>query len=149
MQRLDETDLVHVLRGVGHQLAHPRAATPVLRPFPRAGHQFILRGIENAADLVLEISDAVGDGLAVKFVQLGLVVEQVHARRRAVLEEPQHALGLRREMRLARRERVHQINAPVLREILRARGIGEQRGERERPGPATGAEEELAAGAGG
>jgi hypothetical protein len=78
VQRVDEAQLVHDLRGVRHQLADRRAALAVPVEFEERGSEwlaFLLRGHRRQP---LPHADGVGDFVAVPFFQLGLVVEQLH-----------------------------------------------------------------------
>ena len=50
----------------------------------------------------LPAADGIGQVLAAKFLELGLVVEQIQLRRAAGLEQVDHTLRLRREMRQVR-----------------------------------------------
>ena len=140
--RVKKGDVVHAGRQVGEEVADPLAALAVLLELP-------LRPDDAALVLLAAAAEGLdGDGLAVEVVELRLVVEGVDVRRAAVHEEEDDALGLGRQRRRLRRERVGEL---VVR--LGGRGLVEEAGLREQAGQGDAGEagagfpEELAAGA--
>ena len=53
--------VIRMLCGLGKKAGNPQAAFAMLRPFPGAGHQLILAGVENTANLVLLFFDGIGN----------------------------------------------------------------------------------------
>ena len=138
---LHERDVVHARGQVREQVAHPRAALAVLAEVPLGAHHAALVAVAAAA-LGLHL-----DGLPVVLVELGLVVEGVHVARAAVHEQEDHALGLARELRRLRHQRVRHGRLAVERHgLLRQEAVLHQHaGERHAGERAARLPEELAA----
>ena len=137
VHRLDEAELVGDLRRVRQQLADPGAGLAVLRELEhrRRDRETGLR--RGHAGEPLAHADRVGQLGAAQLRQLRLVVEQIHLRRRAGLEQIDHALRLGREVRQTRQSAV----------AARRRRLREQRrAAPPAPMPGAGAAEEVAAG---
>ncbi len=84
VHRIDDAQFIRLLREIREQLADPEPTLPVLRKFPARAEQL---GAGDAARLV-------GIG-----VQLRLVIESIHVRRRAAHAEKDDAFRPRGEMR--------------------------------------------------
>ena len=103
VHRLDEADVIDDLRQVRQHLRQFRPALAVLGELearPEHGRIGPDEGVALAAD------DRRRHRLAFELRQLRLVVEQIELARRAGHEQMNDALRLRREVRLARRQRV-------------------------------------------
>ena len=102
LQGLDDADVVGDLGGVRQQFAEPRAALAVLRELEdrRRGRKFRL--IRRHAGEPLAHADGIRQIRSAPRLQVRLVIEEIELRRRAVLEEINHALGGGREMRKIR-----------------------------------------------
>ena len=118
--RAHDREVVHALRDVREELAHRRAALPVLLKFPR-------RAERRAVVVELRRLHFHPERLAVLGGQPRLRVEGIHLRRPAVHVEKNDALRLRRKMRRSRHERIVQISADDFAEGF----FREQRGERD------------------
>jgi hypothetical protein len=104
---LHDGDVVHDLGQVRQKLRQFRAALAVLRELELRPEQRGI-GVDERGAVVL---DQVGwRRLAIPLRQLRFVIEQLQVTRCAGLEEKNDALGLRRKMRLLRRERVRWRN---------------------------------------
>ena len=129
--RLDERDVVHVLRQLRHGVAHPRARLAVLRKFMRRAHQLRYARGEGKPSAFQVLVRTI---LAVAFLQLRLEVEHVQHRRRTGHVQVNDALGLGRKVRLARLERLCGIKRHVGRRGLRAaHDRGQRRGAQAHP----------------
>ena len=98
VERLDDRHLVHVLGGVREGVGAPKARLAAPLELPNRAENFLLT---DAAATHLDV-----DGFAVMPGQFRLVVEQVHLAWPAVHVQVDAGLGLRREMRFARLERI-------------------------------------------
>ena len=121
VHRLDEAEIVRHGREVRHQFADPRAASAVLPEaiFRRRDREAIL--LRRHAGEPLAAANGVGKIDAAHVVELRLVVEEVHLRRSARLEEIDDALGLGGEVRQAGQA----VGAGVVVEQGRERGGAE------------------------
>ena len=133
----DEAEVVGDRGSMREHIAHPRAALAVLLELLIVAEQVdsVARAHEREA---LAFDEAGGDGLAVEFVELGLVVEELELTRAAGHEEVDDALGLRSVMRLLRGVRIGGWRGLVL---------GEQRRQGDRTEADAAVAEEVAAGA--
>ncbi len=95
--RLDKADVIHALAQMRKQVADPRAAFAARPKLPAGLEQSTLLIRETAPD---------AHRLAVRSEELRFVIERVHVRHAAVREDENHPLGLGREMRWPRCERV-------------------------------------------
>ena len=105
VQRMDETQIIHMPRHLGKEFAHPASAVPVLTKLPRRLHHALVRaaiaGVRHRARIIER------QLLPVVLFQAWLVIERVDLTRPALHEEEDDALGPRREMRCPRRQRIH------------------------------------------
>ena len=97
---MDERHLVDHFRGVGHDLCHPSSRLAMLLELEDRAEQ-LRDSLEKGEPLPLD--QVLGDRLAVIFRQLRFVVEEFELRGRAGHQQENDALGLRREVRVARR----------------------------------------------
>ena len=96
---LDETELIGDLGGVRQKIAHPRAALAVLlERFDRREHQLPLRVARHRAE-AFPRQIFIGNRRPMQLLQFRLVIEQIDMRRRAIHEQINHPLRLRRKMR--------------------------------------------------
>ena len=102
MERMKQIS-IRDLAGMGQQFAQPHAGLAVLREFEDGGRGGELRLESGHAGQALPLADRIRQVGAARSFQVGLVVEQVQLRGRAVLEEIDDALGLGREVRQAGR----------------------------------------------
>ena len=93
LHRVDERDVVDMLRHVRQQRADHLAALPRRRERPGALHQVAVLALKR--DKILFARQR----LAVMLFQRRLVVPQIEMRRTARAEDLQHALRLRSELR--------------------------------------------------
>ena len=95
-QRLQDRPSVGVLGHVRQQFAEPRPGLPVLGKLKQAGRGGKRRLVGRHPGQPLPPPDGIRQILAPHFGQIRLVVEQIELRRPSVLEQRNHALGLRR-----------------------------------------------------
>jgi hypothetical protein len=114
VQRFDEAQVIHDLRGVRQKFAHPRAAPAVPLELERRPGQRQRRLVGGHAGETLPHAHRPGQFLSVHLGKLRLVVEQIHLRRPAAHEQVNDPLGAWREIRkitqpLVRTRRVRQL----------------------------------------
>ena len=118
---MDERHVVHMPRHVGQDVGDPRAALAMLLPAEGRFEQ-LAAGREKSG-----LRIAARQHLPAALLQLGLVVEGIHVRRRARHEKPDDGLRARRENRDFGQERIDRGGG--------ARLLVQQRGQRERAEP--------------
>ena len=96
---LDEANIIGRLAHVGHEVAHPRAALPVLlERLNRRQHQLALRISRHGAE-PFALHKILRHRLAMQLLLQRLVVIQIRVRWRSVHEQINHPLRLGRKMR--------------------------------------------------
>ena len=123
--RVDEGDVIDVLRRMRKKIAHPLATLAVLLELPLRSDDTSLVFLTTAA-LRLHL-----DRLTVERIERRLVVERVDVAGAAIHEEEDHALGLRREMRGLGGERIHERSAAGSPYLPREKPLVQQARERE------------------
>ena len=128
--RLDDRDVVSHFRQVRKGFGNLSAGLAVSAELELAGEE---GGVRLDEGVLLPFDDFRGHRLAVEFLELRLVVEQVELRRRAAHEEVNDVVGLGRVV-----GRIGREGAAHLRRRRRGRGgarTGQQRAERHRAEP--------------
>ena len=103
VHRMDQTHLVGDAMEIGNGIGHPHAILPVLGPLPRRSHQF---GNTTRKRKRSPLEELIGTICAVKFGQFRLPIKHVQIRGRPCHVQIDHPLGPSGKMRLARCERI-------------------------------------------
>lgn len=126
--RVDEGDVVDAGGQVGKEIADPLAALAILLELPLRPDDATFVPLAAAAERFDR------HGLAIEFVELGLVFEGIDLARPAVHEEENYALGLGRKMRRLGGQRVGELRlcrmgGPAEKAVLREQSRQRQSGE--------------------
>ena len=128
LHRVDEAQVVHMLRHLGKQFRHPAPALAVPRKRPRRFEHALRRAARAGVRDVPRVVEA--HHLAIVFRERGLVVERIDMAWTALHEDKDDPLGARLEVRRLGRKRIHVRSDGALRRHARQREVAEATGHR-------------------
>ena len=99
VHRLDKAQFIHDLRCMRHQITHPGAGLTMLSEFEYGSSDGEARLRGGHPGQTLALSYGIWQLRALKIIELGLVVKQVHLRWRPRLEQVNHPFGFGRKVR--------------------------------------------------